>query len=368
VTLISTTEVGQTRYTVPASISTVHVDAIGADGGAADCGCLSPDNALPGKAARVEGDLSVEGGSELFLSVGGVGGELNPIDAGFNGGGAGAASANGTGFGGGGGGGATDVRTIRRSDAGTLDSRLIVAAGGGGAGSDANSCLGNPSPTGGAGGDAGLAGSASSGGTAGAGGGGGGAGAEGQGGVGGAAGTGGQGTPDPGVTGSPGIGGAGGASAGGGPAGGGGGGGGGLYGGGGGGGGTNAGTCPIPGGGGGGGGSSLVPLGGSASIPDPVVPATVTITASTPLTEITHGPPRIVTTKARSKAVRVKFESPSGASAFECSVDRREYKDCISPLERKFKLGGHLVRVRAVNLADNADQTPARAKFRVRRR
>jgi hypothetical protein len=275
VTLISTTEVGQTRYRVPGSISTVHVVAIGAEGGAADCGCLSPDNALPGKGARVEGDLTVEGGSELFLNVGGVGGEPNPVDAGFNGGGAGAASANGVGFGGGGGGGATDVRMIRRSDPGTLDSRLIVAAGGGGGG---------------------------------------------------------------------------------------------LYGGGGGGGGTNAGTCPIPGGGGGGGGSSLVPPGGSASIPDPAVPATVTITASTPLTEITHGPPRIVTTKGRSKAVRVKFESPSGASAFECSVDRREYKDCISPLERKFRLGGHLVRVRAVNLADNADQTPARAKFRIRRR
>lgn len=369
VLLISTTDVGQTRYSVPGSIGSIHVVTVGAQGGAADCGCISPDNSLPGRGARVEGDLSVDGGSRIFLNVGGVGGSPSINDGGFNGGGDGAQGTSGTGFGGGGGGGASDVRTISRSNFGTLDSRLIVAAGGGGAGADGFSCMGNPSPTGGAGGDAGIAGATSGGGVAEARGGGGGAGSENQGGAAGAAGTGGlQGNADPGIAGSQGLGGDGGASPANDPAGAGGGGAGGLFGGGGGGGGTNASTCPIAGGGGGGGGSSFVPPGGSLSVPDPVVPAEITITASTPRTEITQAPPKIVKTRGKRKAVSIEFESPSGATDFECSVDGREYKLCTSPLEKKFKLGKHVVRVRAVNLIGNADQTPAKAKFEVKKK
>ena len=366
VSLIATTEVGQTPYSLPRSISTIHVVAIGARGGPADCLCLSPDLALPGKGARVEADLSLEGGSRLFLNVGGVGGAASVNDGGFNGGGEGAADPTG-GFGGGGG-GASDVRTISRANQlNTLASRLVVAAGGGGAGSDGNSCLGNPSPTGGAGGDAGLAGSTSGGDNEAARGGGGGAGANDQGGGGGPGGTGGLGNADPGSAGSLGIAGSGGASTSL-PGGEGGGGGGGLYGGGGGGGGTNAGECPLAGGGGGGGGSSLVPAGGSVSVPAPGGPAEVTLTASTPLTEITDAPPKIVKTDGRRKRVSIEFDSPSGAAEFECSIDRRAYKGCASPFQRKFRLGRHSVRVRAVNEIDNADQTPANARFRVKAR
>ena len=366
VTLISTTEVGQTPFSLPGSINTIHVVAIGAPGGAADCMCLSPDLALPGKGARVEADLMLEGGSKVFLNVGGVGGEPSTGDGGFNGGGDGAQDPTG-GFGGGGG-GASDLRAISRAnDLDTLASRLIVAAGGGGAGSDGNSCTGNPSPTGGAGGDAGLPGSTSGGGNAAARGGGGGAGADNQGGGVGPGGTGGLGNADSGSAGSLGTGGSGGASSGL-PGGEGGGGGGGLYGGGGGGGGTNAAECPLAGGGGGGGGSSLVPPDGSISVPAPGVPAEVTITASTPLTEITEAPPQVVKTRGERKRVTIEFESPSEATEFECSIDSRGYKACESPLRKRFRLGEHTVRVRAVNEIDNADQTPAKSKFRVKSR
>ena len=364
VMLTSTTDVGQTPYSIPGSISLIHVVAVGAQGGAADCGCLSPDNALPGKGARVEADLSVEGGSKAFLNVGGAGSVPNIGDGGSNGGGDGTQDP--TGGSGGGGGGASDVRTISRSQvATTLASRLIVAAGGGGAGSDGNSCLGAPSPTGGAGGDAAAAGSTAGGGTAEARGGGGGAGTQSDGGGAGFGGTSDLGNADPGIAGSLGLGGAGGTSSNL-PGGEGGGGGGGLYGGGGGGGGTNVSDCPLAGGGGGGGGSSLVPAGGAVSLPDPVVPASITITATTPRSQITDGPPKVVRTRGRKKAVSFEFDSPSGAAGFECSLDRRAYMDCASPLKRKFRRGRHLVRVRAVNLIGNADQTPAKARFRVK--
>jgi len=363
VSLISTTEVGQTPYSLPGSINTIHVEAVGARGGTADCMCLSPDIAPPGQGARVEADLSVEGGTRLFLNVGGVGSAPSIGDGGFNGGGDGAEDP--TGGDGGGGGGASDVRAISRAnELETLDSRLIVAGGGGGAGSDGNSCAGEASVTGGIGGDAGLAGWTSGGGNAAARGGGGGAGTQDAGGGAGAGGTGGLGNADPGSAGSLGIGGSGGASSGI-PGGEGAGGGGGLYGGGGGGGGTNAAECPLAGGGGGGGGSSLVPLDGSISVSQPGIPAAVAITASTPLTEITDGPPKVVKTTSKKKVVTIEFESPSGAAMFECSIDGRGYKACVSPLRKRFRLGKHTVRVRAVNSIENADQTPAKSKFRV---
>lgn len=106
-------------FTVPAGVSTVHVLAIGAEGG--------KSGAQGGAAAEVQGDLTVKPGQVLYVEVGGQGGgggaAGNP--GGFNGGGEGA----------GGGGGASDIRTNPLSEGLLPDTRLIVAAGGGGAGS-----------------------------------------------------------------------------------------------------------------------------------------------------------------------------------------------------------------------------------------
>ena len=217
-------------FTVPAGISSVHVLAQGGIG----------DGPVGGGGALVEADLTVTPGDTLYVEVGGSG-----QDGGFNGGGAGTVSN--------GGGGASDIRTKPASDADTLDSRLLVAAGGGGTGRfDAVAgCFGF-----GSGGSAGVDGGD---GTAcnftpATGGGAGGADAGGS-----------AGTPR-GTAGSKGLGGAGGDSRAGG-------GGGGLYGGGGGGASGRSGfdlSCGCStaetGGGGGGGGSNLVPDGGSSRI------------------------------------------------------------------------------------------------------
>ena len=244
-------------FTVPDGVSSIHVVATGAPG------AVSATSFSAGRGAEVSGDLTVTPGDTLYVEVGGDptgGGNCFSGVAcvgGFNGGGSSRS--------GGGGGGASDVREVPRDQSGSLDSRLIVAAGGGGSG-QGTFCRPNSTVfRGGAGGDAGSNGGNGekcitvSGGT------GGGAGGQTAGGAGG--------SPD-GQSGSLGQGGNGGGNSGGG-------GGGGLYGGGGGG---NIifgsfGSEPIQApAGGGGGGSNLVPTGGNATITDSGPSITITYT------------------------------------------------------------------------------------------
>jgi hypothetical protein len=208
-------------FTVPAGVFSVHVLAIGGRGGKA--------GEVGGVGAEVQGDLSVKPGEILYVEVGGSGGSGGPLSpGGFNGGGEGA----------GGGGGASDVRTLPRSEGLFTDSRLLVAAGGGGSGTSGSEGAGAGGAAGEAGGsipnnEGGGAGGSSSGGSGGSGG------------------------CVPGASGELGLGGAGGnceeSIAGGG-------GGGGYYGGG------SGGAGFSFGGGGGGGGSSLTPPGGSSAL------------------------------------------------------------------------------------------------------
>ena len=111
-------------FTVPAGITAVQVDAIGAAGGAYS----QPG----GEGAKVTGTLGgLSGGQVLYVEVGqqpDTASTPEGVEAtAFNGGGA-----PGFGSGSGGGGGASDVRDISRAAAGSLASRLIVAGGGGG--------------------------------------------------------------------------------------------------------------------------------------------------------------------------------------------------------------------------------------------
>jgi hypothetical protein len=139
---------GEQTYEVPAGVAVVRITAVGAAGGSSG-GCTG---GAGGRGASVSADFRVSGGQKLYVAVGGQGangcegGTTAP--GGFNGGGSSGVSSEGVR--GAGGGGASDVRTSSRNGGrDTLDSRLIVAAGGGGAG---------PSPGGTAGGDAGQPG------------------------------------------------------------------------------------------------------------------------------------------------------------------------------------------------------------------
>lgn len=115
----------QQEFVVPAGVTTVGVTAIGGAGGTE-----GDDVARGGLGAVVSGDVSVLPGETLYVEVGGLG---SLESAGFNGGGY-AGTGSDEGYAGGGGGGASDVRSVPTAEAGSLASRLIVAAGGGGAG------------------------------------------------------------------------------------------------------------------------------------------------------------------------------------------------------------------------------------------
>ncbi len=130
----------QQEFVVPAGVTSIHVVATGAAGGAASDG-----GTAGGRGAVVTGDLSVKPGV-LYVEVGGTGDGTG----GFNGGGSGGTG----GFGkilSGGGGGASDVREVSNGEPNSLPSRLLVAAGGGGGGIFQEQA--NPACPGGPGGD-----------------------------------------------------------------------------------------------------------------------------------------------------------------------------------------------------------------------
>lgn len=122
-------------FTVPAGVTSVHVNAIGQAG---EEGIAGEFEYQPpgGDGAYVSGQVPVTPGEVLYVEV---------ADRSFGGG-------AGSGEGGGSGGGASDVRTVSNTQLGSLESRLLVAAGGGGGGGAFEF------GTGGRGGDAGAAG------------------------------------------------------------------------------------------------------------------------------------------------------------------------------------------------------------------
>ncbi|MFC5011560.1 Ig-like domain-containing protein [Nocardioides plantarum] len=121
-------------FIVPAGVTSLEVSAYGASGGSATPNDGSGLTALGGRGSVVSTVLDVVPGTVYSVNVGGRGGD--------NGDGGGAAGWNGGGAGGGasrvgaGGGGATDLRSCAPEDSGcdSLASRILVAAGGGGAG------------------------------------------------------------------------------------------------------------------------------------------------------------------------------------------------------------------------------------------
>lgn len=304
VTCIYTAAV-ETALPVPGNVGALIVHAVGAGGGTGTFG-------EPGGAgAVVDGTVAVSPGTTVFVRVGGRGANRDPIGlkpGGYNGGGAADAGASG--------GGASDIRTVANASTLSPDPRLIVAAGGGGAGGyGMNSGAGYV--MGGNGGATGLAGGNGGNTLTYVGGKGGQPGAAGAGGAGGPGGTVPSGTPGaggPGVAGTLGAGGAGNTTAG---IENGGGGGGGRYGGGGGGSGASNGS--YSGGGGGGGGSSLVPAGGSSSTAAAGTAASVTITYSTKstVTGVTCTPNQFFLNQSTTCKATVTGETtPTGSVSF----------------------------------------------------
>ena len=91
---------------------------------------------------------------------------------------------------------------------------------------------------------------------------------------------------------------------------------------------------------------------------------------SPPQTKITKHPKKTVYTKKRSATVRFRFSSDESGSTFTCKLDSGKWKPCNSPKSVKVKAskGKHTFRVRATDKAGNADGTPAKWVWRVKRK
>ncbi|QIN83560.1 hypothetical protein GBA63_13625 [Rubrobacter tropicus] len=74
-----------------------------------------------------------------------------------------------------------------------------------------------------------------------------------------------------------------------------------------------------------------------------------------PQTTITSGPPN----PTRNAAASLGFVSSETGSAFECSLDGAAFAGCASPKTYTVANGTHTFRVRATDVAGNADATPA---------
>jgi hypothetical protein len=61
-----------------------------------------------------------------------------------------------------------------------------------------------------------------------------------------------------------------------------------------------------------------------------------------------------------------KFTSYEPGSSFECKLDRGPHRACRSPMMlRRLRLGKHVFKVWAIDIAGNKDKSPAMYKFRV---
>jgi subtilisin family serine protease len=86
-----------------------------------------------------------------------------------------------------------------------------------------------------------------------------------------------------------------------------------------------------------------------------------------PHTFFRHRPPRLIRTRHRTARVVFRFRSNEAGVTFLCQFDRKRYRICPRRFARRFRVGRHVLRVKARDAAGNVDRTPAVHRFRVKR-
>ena len=86
-----------------------------------------------------------------------------------------------------------------------------------------------------------------------------------------------------------------------------------------------------------------------------------------PQTTVLHRPPPVVLARTARRRVAVRFGASEGRSTFQCKLDRKPFRSCVSPRAYALPRGDHAIRIRAIDAAGNVDQTPAVVRLRVRR-
>jgi len=102
---------------------------------------------------------------------------------------------------------------------------------------------------------------------------------------------------------------------------------------------------------------------GQAAVAVAALPATTPISVPNPApaTQLKKHPPKL-TTKRKAKFA---FSSNEAGSSFECKLDKKPFRPCASPYQRKVKPGKHQFQVRAVDAQGKPDPTPAVFRWQV---
>jgi hypothetical protein len=83
-----------------------------------------------------------------------------------------------------------------------------------------------------------------------------------------------------------------------------------------------------------------------------------------PETTIAKAPNR----KSFKRKAKFEFSSNEAGSSFECQLDKGNFEACAAKATFKVKAGKHTLQVRATDAAGNVDLTPAKSKWKVKKR
>ncbi|HEV2789983.1 MAG TPA: S8 family serine peptidase [Solirubrobacterales bacterium] len=103
-----------------------------------------------------------------------------------------------------------------------------------------------------------------------------------------------------------------------------------------------------------------------APVPTPGVVPQPPPAAAAPATTFLKRPAKVVLTRSRTARVVFRFGSDQPGVTFLCKIDKGVFRPCASRIARRFGVGSHVIRVKALNAAGLADPTPAFYRFRVK--
>ena len=114
--------------------------------------------------------------------------------------------------------------------------------------------------------------------------------------------------------------------------------------------------------------SPIAPEGITTPVSPETSADTTRSTTPPPSTFFRHHPRGVARTRGRTSRAVFVFGSDQGAVTFLCKVDRGRFHRCKAWFVRRYRLGRHVLRVKARRNSDGAaDGTPAVYRFRVKR-
>jgi hypothetical protein len=103
------------------------------------------------------------------------------------------------------------------------------------------------------------------------------------------------------------------------------------------------------------------------TVEQPAATTTAGKSKATPKARIVTHPKALERTRKASVVGRFRFAADQGGVTFLCRVDGAAQRVCGARFQRRFKIGRHVVKVRAVASSDGSTSAPVTFRFRVQR-